>query len=172
VALLATDEGGPMRSHPEGPEAALGELRARRKEYWSTFQKYFSSRKSMIVIEEASAEHGRINWIDFRRARDGEGSTLHLHINPAGKFDAGVFGYNFVHCADKHGMRVVGTLKSEPDMNVLACTTSRYRAAPLLAAHPSFRSIVRHGCDGCQTSSSCAMDGNYPAANVPVHRCA
>ena len=30
------------------------------------------------------------------------------------------FGYNFVHCADKHGMRVVGTLKSEPDMNVLA----------------------------------------------------
>ena len=72
------------------------------------------------VVETAAKRHGRINWIDFRLPLDAEGNTLHLHVVPGGQWDAGVFGYNFVRRAYKHGVRIVGTLKSEPDMNVLA----------------------------------------------------
>ena len=68
----------------------------------------------MLVIEEASQRHGRIRWIDFRLPMNSGGHTLHLHVVPAGKSDAGVFGYNFVRRAFKHGVRLVGTLKSEP----------------------------------------------------------
>lgn len=120
VKALKTDTGGPAEVYPDNREDTPEQLRVKRKEYWATFQQFFSSRKAMIVVEEASEKHGRINWIDFRLAMDNNGSTLHLHLAPNGQFDAGVFGYNFVRRAEKHGVRVVGTLKSEPDMNVLA----------------------------------------------------
>jgi hypothetical protein len=74
----------------------------------------------MIVIEEASQRHKRIRWIDFQVPIGDEGETLHLHVVPGGRADAGVFGYNFVRRAFKHGVRLVGTLKSGPDVNVMA----------------------------------------------------
>jgi hypothetical protein len=43
-----------------------------------------------------------------------------FHVCPAGKYDTGVFAYNFIKRGYKHGLRLIGTLKSEPDMNVLA----------------------------------------------------
>jgi hypothetical protein len=39
---------------------------------------------------------------------------------PAATYDTGTFAYNFIKRGYKHGIRLVGTLKSEPDMNVLA----------------------------------------------------
>jgi hypothetical protein len=95
-------------------------LRAERREYWASFDNRFDARKAMAVIEEAACENARISWIDFRLPLSEEGDTLHLHICANGKYDAGVFGYNFVTRGFKHGLRLVGTLKSEPDMNVLA----------------------------------------------------
>ena len=74
----------------------------------------------MIAVEQAALEHKRIRWIDYRVPLTDEGDTLHLHISPAGKYDTGVFAYNFIKRGFKHGLRLVGTLKSEPDMNVLA----------------------------------------------------
>ena len=38
----------------------------------------------------------------------------------APRFSLGYFAYNFIKRGFKHGLRLVGTLKSEPDMNVLA----------------------------------------------------
>ncbi|MCA9045229.1 MAG: hypothetical protein KDA69_12960, partial [Planctomycetaceae bacterium] len=70
--------------------------------------------------EKAASQHGRIRWIDFRVPISEQGDTLHLHVVPAAKYDTGVFAYNFVKRGFKHGLRLVGTLKSEPDMNVLA----------------------------------------------------
>ena len=81
---------------------------------------FFESKEAMLVIEDASTSHGRINWIDFRLPLSESGDTLHLHITPAGSTDAGVFGYNFVRRGYKHGIRLVGTLKAGLDMNVLA----------------------------------------------------
>ena len=45
---------------------------------------------------------------------------MHLHIKPRGQYETGTFAYNFIIRAFEHGLRLVGTLKSEPDLNVLA----------------------------------------------------
>ncbi len=71
-------------------------------------------------VEQAAATNGRIRWIDFRLPLTTEGDTLHLHIVAGGEFDTGVLAYNFIKRGYKHGLRLVGTMKSEPDMNVLA----------------------------------------------------
>ncbi len=120
VRRLTGEKGGPMRRYPEDSAISVQELRKQRKQYWASFQQHYDSKHAMLVIEEASTKHGRIGWIDFRLPLDDEGTTLHLHIVPSGKADAGTFGYNFVRRAHKHGVRVVATLKSEPDMNVMA----------------------------------------------------
>jgi hypothetical protein len=48
------------------------------------------------------------------------GDTLHLQVCPSGKFDTGTFAYNSIKRAYKHALQLVGTLKSDPDMDVLA----------------------------------------------------
>lgn len=117
---LTGETGGPKEKYPVDLKDGISALRKARKDYWTSFDKCFDERKAMVVIEEAASENGRINWIDFRLPLSPEGDTLHLHMCPQGKYDAGVFGYNFVTRGFKHGLRVVGTLKSEPDMNVLS----------------------------------------------------
>ena len=98
----------------------ISRLQAARRNYWNEFAGKYSSQTAMIAVEDAAKGKGRINWIDFRLPITEEGHTLHLHIRPAGKYDTGDFAYNFVKRGHKHGQRLVGTLKSEPDMNVLA----------------------------------------------------
>jgi hypothetical protein len=106
---------------PEYPEKGSDEsLRAKRKEYWKWFDTNYSATKAMVAVEAAASKHGRIRWIDYRLPISLEGDTLHLHVSPAGEYDTGVLAYNFIKRGYKHGIRLVGTLKSEPDMNVLA----------------------------------------------------
>ncbi len=93
--------------------------KGKRSAYWAAVSKNFGSRVAMQELEKACGR-GRIGWIDFRILFDNEGSTGHLHVVPAGKAHAGIFGYNFVHRGHKYGCRVVATLKSGTDMNVLA----------------------------------------------------
>jgi hypothetical protein len=91
------------------------------KQYWQWFQERFSSTRAMVAIEKAAEESGsRIHWIDYRLPVNDSGDTVHLHVVPGGKYDTGVFAYNFVKRGFKHGIRLVGTLKTEPDINVLA----------------------------------------------------
>jgi hypothetical protein len=92
-------------------------------EYWGSFGNYFSahgSREAMGTIEDAASKHGRISWIDFRILLSPEGESLHVHVTPEGGMTAGTFGYNFVRRSYSHGTRIVGTVKSGPDLNVLA----------------------------------------------------
>jgi hypothetical protein len=119
---LKYSDGRAITTPPRYPESASSfeELRAHRREYWRWFDEHFSATQAMLVVEEAAKEHGRIRWIDYRVPLTKEGDTLHLHIVPAGTYDTGVFAYNFIKRGYKHGLRLVGTLKSEPDMNVLA----------------------------------------------------
>lgn len=108
---------------PEYPERSdsHADLREKRKEYWQWFDERFSATKAMMSVEEAVAySKKRISWIYYRVPITQEGDTLHLHICPSGNYDTGVFAYNFIKRGYKHGLRLVGTLKSEPDMNVLA----------------------------------------------------
>jgi hypothetical protein len=45
---------------------------------------------------------------------------MHLHIDVAGKYNAGTFAYRLIRRGEGHGMRVVGSLRDGPDVNVLA----------------------------------------------------
>src|SRR5262249_7857362 len=103
---------------PEASESAE-KLRDRRRVYWSVFREHFSATKAMIAVEQAAGA-GRIRWIDYRLPITDRGDTLHLHCCPGGHYDTGVFAYNLIKRGFKHGLRLVGTLKSEPDLNVLA----------------------------------------------------
>lgn len=117
-ALTRKNGERPPNFEEKGLSAA--DLRLMRKTYWLWFEKSFSAGQAVEVIEKAATEHGRIRWIDYRLPLTYEGDTLHLHITPAEQFDTGTFAYNFVKRGNKHGLRLVGTLRSEPDMNVLA----------------------------------------------------
>ena len=90
------------------------------RNYWKWFDTNFKSHKAMIAIENAATKHGRIRWIDYRLPLTSEGETLHLHVCPGTIYDTGVFAYNLVQRGHTHGIRLVGALKSGPDLNVLA----------------------------------------------------
>lgn len=95
-------------------------LSADRKKYWQWFDSNYSATRAMIAIEEAASANGKIRWIDYRLPLTIQGDTLHLHICPVGSYDTGSFAYNLVKRGFTHGLRLIGTLKSGPDMNVLA----------------------------------------------------
>ena len=115
---LQGKDGSELPGYPD--KGTPDELKKARKKYWNWFNTNFSATQAMIAVEQAASEHKRIRWIDYRVPLTHEGDTLHLHISPAGEYDTGVFAYNFIKRGFKHGLRLVGTLKSEPDMNVLA----------------------------------------------------
>lgn len=92
----------------------------KRKKYWAWFTDNFGSTQSMLAVEQASKGKQKMRWIDYRLPVTSNGDTVHLHFQPAGQYDTGVFAYNLIKRGYKHGLRIVGTLKSEPDINVLA----------------------------------------------------
>lgn len=117
---LGGKDGEKPPKYPEAPSDDGKSVAELRKAYWAWFDQHFSPTRSMLAVEAVAAEHGRIRWIDYRVPVTNDGDTLHLHLQPAGEFDTGVFAYNFIKRGYKHGLRLVGTLKSEPDMDVLA----------------------------------------------------
>jgi hypothetical protein len=108
------------QAQPEERQGMVRALPAQRKEYWAWFERNFNASRAMHVVEKASALRGGLRWIDFRVPLTAEGDTLHLHIAPNQSYPTGTFAYNLIKRGHKHGLRLVGTLKSEPDMNVLA----------------------------------------------------
>jgi hypothetical protein len=49
-----------------------------------------------------------------------DSTTLHLDVSARGDYDTGVFAYNFIRRGERYGLRIVGSLKSKPALNVLA----------------------------------------------------
>jgi hypothetical protein len=93
---------------------------AKRNEYWRWFAENFDDRIALDTVED-TVEGKKIQWIAFRVSYGNDaGPFLHLTLAPRGNYDTGVFGYNFINRGTKHGLRIVGTLKSEPDIDVLA----------------------------------------------------
>jgi hypothetical protein len=105
----------PVR-YPDDPTSEKG--KEERDAYWQWFRQYWNANKAIQVIENVIGNGGRPRWIDYRVPVGDE--TLHLHVVGHGEFDTGVFAYNLVKRGWKHGLRVIGSLKSEPDINVLA----------------------------------------------------
>lgn len=90
-----------------------------RTKYFQWFADNFESRMALDVVEQAVHGHP-VAWIDYNVALTPQGPFLHLHLVGRGAYDTGVFAYNFINRGFNHGLRIVGTLKSGPDMNVLA----------------------------------------------------
>lgn len=96
----------------------------KKAERWAELVSRFDARIAMHVLEEAGQKHdgSRFEWIDFRMAwgDGGSPSPLHLHVVPNGKYSMGTFAYAFVRRGHGNGVRIVGTLKTGGDINVLA----------------------------------------------------
>jgi len=116
---------GPKVSVPKYPEPAYykGEsekLSLARKDYWAFFRDNFSSTKALEAVEAKASGGDTIRWIDYRVPLGDEQPILHLSVSAHGRYHTGTFAYRWVKRGYKHGLRVVGTMKSEPAMNVLA----------------------------------------------------
>jgi hypothetical protein len=96
------------------------ELQEARKEYWKWFEENYNATKAMKIVENAAGTNGRIRWIDFRLPISEDGSTIHLHFTPSENYVIGDLAYNLVKRGHKHGLRIIGTMKSGPSINVLA----------------------------------------------------
>jgi len=96
------------------------EFKEQRNEYWKWFRKKFNDVGAMTTVERVIADGGRTRWIDYRVPVTPDGTTVHLHVCGREQYDTGTFAYNLIKRGYKHGLRLVGTLKSEPDVNVLA----------------------------------------------------
>jgi hypothetical protein len=89
--------------------------------YWKWFADEFSPDRALAVLEAAATDNGhRIEWVDFRVPLNDSVDTMHLHIEVGGKYSTGTFAYRLIRRGYGHGMRVVGTLRDGPDVNVLA----------------------------------------------------
>lgn len=98
----------------------IAHLRLEREAYWNWFAENYSDTRAMLAVERAAEGSGGLRWIDYRLPLNDDGATLHLHLQGRASYDTGTFAYNFIKRGFKHGLRLVGTLKSEPDLNVLA----------------------------------------------------
>jgi hypothetical protein len=76
-------------------------------------------------------------------------TTLHLDVSARGDYDTGVFAYNFIRRGERYGLRIVGSLKSKPALNVLAAYEVQPRVARTSAdsSHPP----PRHGTERAKT---------------------
>lgn len=110
-------EGGASRPLPPYRSGADPESVQARHAYWSWFVEFYDRQKALEVVEEA-VKDGPIAWIAYRILLHGQ--FMHLHLAGRGNYDTGVFGYQLLARGERHGLRIVGTLKSEPDINVLA----------------------------------------------------
>jgi hypothetical protein len=103
--------------YPEGPPNA--QISAAREKYWSLLFGAWSEKKAMDLMEELIGDSGRPRWVDYRLRLD-DGRRAHLHLVGHSEVDTGVFAYNIVKRGWSHGVRVVGALRSEPGVTVMA----------------------------------------------------
>jgi hypothetical protein len=92
--------------------------RQQRDAYWNWFADHWNANKAVKVVEEVIGGGGRPRWIAYRMIFCGK--TLHLDVSARSDYDTGIFAYNFIRRGERHGLRIVGSLKSEPTLNVLA----------------------------------------------------
>jgi hypothetical protein len=95
------------------------EGRRQRDAYWDWFDKAWNPDVIVRVMEDVIKAGGRPRWIDYR-VYLATGERLYMHVAGHGEYDTGAYAYNLVKRGWRHGLRIVGTLKSKPAMNVLA----------------------------------------------------
>ena len=117
IEILKQDGGVLPVGYPENTTTEGGKLQ--RDAYWEWFSDRWNADKAVKVVEDIIGDGGRPRWVDYR-ARLHTGETLHLHVVARGDYDTGVFAYNLIRRGERYGLRIVGSLKSQPALNVLA----------------------------------------------------
>lgn len=87
--------------------------------YWNWYAERWNTDEVVKVVEEVIGDSGRPRWIDYKMT-SATGDELNLHVIAYGDYDTGVFAYNLIRRGWRYGLRVVGSLKSQPALNVLA----------------------------------------------------
>jgi hypothetical protein len=104
---------------PYPDNTATEEGMRQRDAYWGWFSEHWNADKAVKVVEDVIGDGGRPRWVDYRATLH-TGETLHLHVVARGDYDTGVFAYSLIRRGERYGLRIVGRLKSQPAMNVLA----------------------------------------------------
>lgn len=104
-------------AYPESTVTDAG--RQQRDVYWNWFAEHWYADKAVTVVEDVIGVGGRPRWIAYRMTF-GNGTGLHVDVTARGDYDTGVFAYNFIRRSWRYGLRIVGSLKSQPALNVLA----------------------------------------------------
>ncbi|MFC8615577.1 hypothetical protein ACFT9M_04035 [Micromonospora purpureochromogenes] len=89
------------------------------REYWAWYSAHYSARAAMNVLERGIGEGGLVRWVDYR-LRMNPHESLHLSMRGRGGFETGIFAFSTIFRGHEHGLRIVGTLKSGPGLNILA----------------------------------------------------
>jgi hypothetical protein len=96
-------------AYPDTPTTI--EAKHQRDAHWKWYDDYWNIDQVVKVAEEAIGDGGRPRWIDYRMTFS-TGEALHLHVVARGDYDTGVFAYNMIRRGERHGLRIVGSLKS------------------------------------------------------------
>jgi hypothetical protein len=117
VGKLQRDGGTRPVAYPDSTATDIG--RAQRDAYWNWFADHWNADQAVKVVEDVIGTGGRPRWIAYRMTLPG-GTMLHLDVSARGDYDTGIFAYNFIRRGERYGLRIVGSLKSQPSLNVLA----------------------------------------------------
>lgn len=117
IEKLKRDGGTLPGAYPHTTATDAG--KQQRDAYWDWFAQHWNADEAVKVVEDGIGDGGRPRWIDYRMAF-GTGQELHLHVAARGDYDTGVFAYGNIRRGERFGLRIVGSLKSQPALNVLA----------------------------------------------------
>jgi hypothetical protein len=117
IEKLKRDGGTLPGAYPHTTATEAG--RRQRDAYWDWFAEHWNADEAVKVVEDVIGSCGRPRWIDYRMTF-GTGQELHLHVIARGDYDTGVFAYGIIRRGERFGLRIVGSLKSQPALNVLA----------------------------------------------------
>jgi hypothetical protein len=143
---LQTGGGSPRADYPAN--SATEEGMQQRDTYWKWYAEHWKTDEVVKAVEEVIADGGRPRWIDYKMSF-ATGDELNLHVDAHGDYDTGLFAYNLIRRGWRYGLRIVGSLKSQPALNVLAIyeklrqagSRQSPRAAKLRVAHSTMREI-------------------------------
>jgi hypothetical protein len=117
VKKLQKPEGPPCPSYPLDPDDP--NFKQKTNEYWRWFDDNWDAMAALVVLEKAAQFGGRPRWVNYRVPVQ-DGLTLHLNVVGYGNYDTGIFGYSLIRRGWRHGLRIVGTVRTEPALNVMA----------------------------------------------------
>jgi hypothetical protein len=117
IEKLKRDGGSLPVAYPESTTTDAG--RHQRDAYWNWFADHWNANKAVQVVEDVIGAGGRPRWIAYRMIFGG-GETVHLDVSARGNYDTGIFAYSFIRRGERHGLRIVASLKSKPALNLLA----------------------------------------------------